>query len=399
MRLLYVADGRSPIARSWISDVIESGHEVHLISPFPFEPFGDLESIHLVPVAFSGVASGSSRPGSAPGGAGLIGLRSWIRHWMGPWTLRRASNRVNALASEIRPDLVHAMRIPFEGMMTSRLRGSLPLVVSVWGNDFTLHAKASPGMRRATRHCLERAQGIHVDCRRDLRLAAAWGWDVARPSMVIPTNGGVRTEVFTPEAGRSLAAEAAVAAALMAVADRKLVVQPRGFRSYVRNDTFFRALPDILRKEPTAHFLCPAMLDEPLAERWIERLGLQQAVTLLPRLTPAEMAEVFRRSQVALSPTTHDGTPNTLLEAMACGCFPVAGDLESIREWIEDGKNGRLIDPGDPQSLALATLEALADPELRQRAAELNRHLVESRASRAEGMSQALALYGRLTGA
>jgi glycosyltransferase involved in cell wall biosynthesis len=121
-------------------------------------------------------------------------------------------------------------------------------------------------------------------------------------------------------------------------------------------------------------------------------------VTLLPRLTPAEMAEVFRRSQVALSPTTHDGTPNTLLEAMACGCFPIAGDLESIREWIEDGKNGRLIDPDDPHSLARATLEALADPELRQRAAELNRHLVESRASRAEGMSQALALYGRLTG-
>ena len=34
----------------------------------------------------------------------------------------------------------------------------------------------------------------------------------------------------------------------------------------------------------------------------------------------------------------HDGTPNTLLEGMACGCLPVAGDLDSIREWLKPGQ-------------------------------------------------------------
>ena len=41
------------------------------------------------------------------------------------------------------------------------------------------------------------------------------------------------------------------------------------------------------------------------------------------------MAALFRQAQVMLSITTHDGTPNTLLEGLASGCFPIAGDIES----------------------------------------------------------------------
>jgi glycosyltransferase involved in cell wall biosynthesis len=77
--------------------------------------------------------------------------------------------------------------------------------------------------------------------------------------------------------------------------------------------------------------------------------------------SPAQAANggLFRRAAVAVSPSTHDGTPNTLLEAMACGCFPVAGDLESLREWINPDVNGLLVDPGDPHALADAILTAL----------------------------------------
>ena len=66
------------------------------------------------------------------------------------------------------------------------------------------------------------------------------------------------------------------------------------------------------------------------------------------------MADVFRRAQIVASPSIHDGTPNTLLEGIACGCFPVAGDLESIREWITPDENGLLFDSNDPQSIAKA---------------------------------------------
>ena len=110
------------------------------------------------------------------------------------------------------------------------------------------------------------------------------------------------------------------------------------------------------------------------------------------------MAEVFRRSQVVVSPSVHDGTPNSLLEAMACGCFPVAGDLESIREWITNGKNGLLVDASSPQILADAILEGLENKDLREQAAGLNQKLIAGRAEYSRCMQQAERFYKSLIG-
>jgi glycosyltransferase involved in cell wall biosynthesis len=105
------------------------------------------------------------------------------------------------------------------------------------------------------------------------------------------------------------------------------------------------------------------------------------------------MAEVFRRSQVVVSPSIHDGTPNSLLEGMACGCFPVAGDLESIREWITSGKNGLLTDATDPQKLAASLLEAIENKNLRTQAAGLNKKMIIERAEYSRCMTQVAGFY------
>jgi glycosyltransferase involved in cell wall biosynthesis len=398
MRLLLVADGRSPIARSWIAYLLQAGHEVHLVSTFACAPIAGLASLHGASVAFSR-ASRSAAPGAAPGGAQAMDVRGMIRHWLGPWTLPGAGRQLNSIVADVRPQVVHAMRIPYEGMLCATLPAGIPLLVSVWGNDFTLHAEASPGMRRWTRRCVARVDGLHVDCHRDLGLARAWGFEASRASLIIPTNGGVQTEVFRPTPPQELPQDAALRIRLAQLGARPIVVQPRGFRVYVRNDTFFRSISEILRQVPDAHFLCPGMEGEPQAGKWLRRLEIEPAVSLLPRLTPGEMAAVFQRSWVAVSPTTHDGTPNTLLEAMACGVLPVAGDLDSLREWIEPGRNGLLLDPSDPAALAGAVVEGLRNAELRRRAAALNRQLVLERADYASCMRQAVELYDRLAAA
>jgi glycosyltransferase involved in cell wall biosynthesis len=81
---------------------------------------------------------------------------------------------------------------------------------------------------------------------------------------------------------------------------------------------------------------------------------------------------------------------------MACGCFPVAGDLESIREWITPGVNGLLFDPGDPCSLADAILLALEQTDLRLRARQQNARLISERAEHGKVMAEAEAFYHRL---
>lgn len=371
MRLLFVADGRSPIALNWITYFLESGVEVHLASTFDAPADPRLASFTFLPVAFSELKA-AARTDAPPAiqsgglwGSRTVRMRTAVRRWFAPLTLPGAARRLQALAARVQPDLIHALRIPYEGMVAARAETGQPLIVSVWGNDFTLHAPATPLMRIETRSTLQRAAALHADCRRDVKLALEWGYDQHKPAFVLPGAGGVQRELFYPRRDPPT---------------DPVVIQPRGVRAYVQTAAFFQAIPHILERFPRARFLCPTMAGEPGAERWVSSLGVAAAVSLLPIQTRPQMAELFRRSQVVVSPTTHDGTPNTLLEAMACGCLPVAGDLESIREWISPGENGLLVDPTDPAELADAICAALDDDALRLRAREINLRQVAERA-------------------
>ena len=399
MRLLFIADGRSPIALNWIQYFLDTGHEVHLISTYPFKTKLPFASYSWSAVAFSGVVrrTGSARPGKAPGGAGGIKLRAAIRHWLGPFTVLPAARELRDQVEDLEPDLIHAMRIPFEGMLAATINPSAPLIVSVWGNDFTLHAPASPWMGNLTRRTLFRADALHVDCHRDQRLALDWGYPQDQPLVVLPGAGGIKRDVFYhPSEVKSAQGERILDIVNGVPETAPVVVNPRGFRAYIRNDTFFKAIPLILQEKPETYFLCPTMAGEKQAEAWLEEYRIGHAVRLLPRLSPEEMAFVFRRAQVTVSPSEHDGTPNTLLEAMACGSFPVAGDIESIREWIDDGENGILIDPDQHEVLATAVLQALDDTDLRQRASAHNLRTIQERADYDKVMLEAEAFYSSL---
>lgn len=394
MRILFVADGRSPIAQGWIEYFIETGHEVHLATTFPGGTTLKVASSTFVPLAFSGAKrSSGAQEKRGVWKASAVGLRTSLRHWLGPLTIPAAARQIADLVRGLQPDLVHALRIPYEGMAVAsavrRLRReghpAPPLVVSVWGNDFTLHGQANWLMKQNILLTLNEAAALHTDCQRDARLARAWGFDLQREILVVPTSGGIHLDVFSPPESET---------------QRKpgLVIQPRGVRAYVRNDTFFAALPLILAARPETRFTCPAMGDDSTIQALVNRLGVGHAVNLLPRIPHDAMADLFREAQVVVSVTTHDGTPNTLLEAMACGSFPVAGDIETMHEWIDSGENGLLVPPDNAQALAQAVIQALDDPQWRARAARENRKIITERAEHGWSMRQAEALYREVVG-
>lgn len=400
MNLLFIADARSPTAISWISHFIGGPHEIHLVSTFDCSPLPGLASFARVPVAFSGLRK-SGRSGGDVSRPPLASDTEWIqwrtrlRDWIGPVTLGPAARRLREIVDRCQPALIHALRIPYEGMLAAAADPAVPLVISCWGNDFTLHAVANPLMGRQTRKALSKADGLLSDCRRDLRLAREWGFPAERKAIVLPGNGGVPTDIFHPGDPMEGLDGSPLALVLESLPPgAPVVVNPRGLRTYIRNDTFFAAIPRVLAKVPEARFLCPAMAGRWLPAAWLNDPAVSSVVKLLPQLSRAGMAAVYRRSAIVVSPSEHDGTPNTLLEGMACGCYPVAGDLESVREWIDSGVNGLLFDPGDPQGLADAIVEALRDRPRRNQAAKHNHSMILERAERDKVMAQAEAFYG-----
>ncbi len=401
MKLLYIADGRSPTARNWIEYFIQAGHEVHLVSTSLCEVMPEAASMAIIPVALSGLYS-QPVPASKNDRSLLrklvpVGLRTRIRQMAAPLSIPRAAGRLAEVIERVQPDLIHAMRIPYEGMVAAEAmkkmsrnayQPKIPFLISVWGNDFTLHARSTAAMMSYTRRALEFASGLHTDCRRDQRLALEMGFEDSKPMIEIPGGGGVRMEIFHP---RSQKREDEAA-----LNKEVTLINPRGIRAYVRNDTVFEAVRYVAEKYPDVRIVCPGMQDEEQALRWAVEFCITDKLELLALQSRQQMAKLFRRAEISLSITTHDGTPNTLLEAMACGCFPIAGDLESIREWIEPGKNGLLVDPGNPQELARAILAAIEQPKLRAQAQAYNLELVGERAEFGKCMKLAEKFYRRL---
>lgn len=77
--------------------------------------------------------------------------------------------------------------------------------------------------------------------------------------------------------------------------------------------------------------------------------------------------EYIKASDVFVLPSVYEGLPNVIIEAMAVGTPVIASNVSGIPELIEDGVNGLLVKPGDPEGLGNAIIRLLDDGDLREK--------------------------------
>jgi len=106
------------------------------------------------------------------------------------------------------------------------------------------------------------------------------------------------------------------------------------------------------------------------------------SIRCLTRVPHEQILDLMGQSRISLAVGTTDGTPNSLLEAMALGAFPIQSDTVSTGEWIENGANGYLVPPEDSVAIEKALRLALGDDALVDRAAEANSAIITERADR-----------------
>jgi glycosyltransferase involved in cell wall biosynthesis len=136
--------------------------------------------------------------------------------------------------------------------------------------------------------------------------------------------------------------------------------------------TLVRAFEEVRRSRPARLVLLgEGRRERAKLEAMVEQLGLQEAV-YLPGFVKNPHAYMSRAAALVLT-SRWEGSPNVLVEAMACGTPVVSTDCQSgPREILEDGRYGRLCPVGDSRQIAQAILETLTDPvppeSLRRRA-------------------------------
>ncbi|WP_205479955.1 glycosyltransferase family 4 protein [Sphingomonas arenae] len=104
--------------------------------------------------------------------------------------------------------------------------------------------------------------------------------------------------------------------------------------------------------------------DRPLLEAQVRQLGLEGRVTL-PGVTAKPGAWVESAAMLVLS-SRYEGGPNVVIEAMATGLPVIATRCDfGPSELIDDGQDGLLVPPEDPEALASAMARMMADRRLR----------------------------------
>lgn len=78
-----------------------------------------------------------------------------------------------------------------------------------------------------------------------------------------------------------------------------------------------------------------------------------------------DVRPAIRQSSVYVLPSYREGTPRSVLEAMAMGRPIITTDVPGCRETVVDGKNGLLVPPRDRESLAAAMESLIEQPHLR----------------------------------
>jgi glycosyltransferase involved in cell wall biosynthesis len=125
----------------------------------------------------------------------------------------------------------------------------------------------------------------------------------------------------------------------------------------------------------------------------IEQLGLQNIVTLLGSRT--DIPEIFNALDLHVLPSAFgEAFPNVIAEAMACETPCIATDVGDSADMI--GETGWVVPPKDPEALAKAIEQALAEKQDDPRQWEYRRHAARERIRNKFGIDEMVARWTQL---
>lgn len=112
-----------------------------------------------------------------------------------------------------------------------------------------------------------------------------------------------------------------------------------------------------------------------MLKRLAAELGIGGAVRFPGMLSREEMIDLYRSATLLCNPSLVDNTPNSILEAMACGIPVVSTNVGGIPDLVQDGVTALLVPPADPAALERGMSRLLDDEELARKLVDNGLHL------------------------
>ncbi len=156
-----------------------------------------------------------------------------------------------------------------------------------------------------------------------------------------------------------------------------------------------KAMPAILARFPDARLLIVGEGKmEGVLKREVVSLGLEQRVIFSPVVN--RTADVLPLLDVFVLPSLQEGLGLSVMEAQAAGLPVVASRVGGLTSLIEDGRTGRLVDPGNSEQLAGAIIDLLANPQEAQAMGWQARVFIEREYSAEQMARRTVEMYERI---
>jgi len=156
-----------------------------------------------------------------------------------------------------------------------------------------------------------------------------------------------------------------------------------------------RAMPRILDTHPEAQLIVVGhgeLKDE--IKELARTLGVGESVTVTGHVD--SIHGYYALADIFVFPSTHEGLPMTLLEAMAAGLPVVATDIPGVNEVVIDGVTGELVPVGNPTLLADGVTNTVTESS-RERYGERGYDRVKAEFSLNSVVSSYCSIYDRLS--
>jgi glycosyltransferase involved in cell wall biosynthesis len=272
--------------------------------------------------------------------------------------------RLAASLREFRPDLLQTFL--FHANMVGRLaarRAGVPVVVSgvrVSEHDARWRMRLDRWTNRLVTHNVCVSTAI-ADAYRELGIPQ-------EKLSVIPN--GVDVAAFESAAAADLSEFGIPAGSRTLLAIGRLHPQ-KGF------DLLINAAGPILEAHPDVHLLIVG--EGPQRAALEQRIAASQhAVRIHLPGRQVDTAGLLRAGTLFVLSSRWEGMPNVLLEALAAGVPVVATDVEGVRDVVEDGVSGVIVQRESVAELSTAIGRVLADPDLAARLATAGQQRVRS---------------------
>ena len=230
---------------------------------------------------------------------------------------------------------------------------------------------------------------------------------IAEPRTRTITNGAELWERLGAKHGRIVVSSAMYRAEMRPRTDCTLADPPRIlFVGFMRPEKGVEVLIDafdILRKRRPLKLTLAGGVDREsgateLLHNRLAASPYRADITLPGEVEFGEQVfELYRTHDVYVLPSLSEGTPRTLVEARALGCPLVASRVGGVPSSVEDGRDGLLVPPRDPQALAAAIERILDDARLRQ--SLIDEGLRRSAAMTVEGFADSIVAELRILAA